>query len=485
MYQGQFLSHFFGHELVKRILTACVVISFVAPSIFSSFAPKKADAYWLVEDPLHIVETVYNGVLLALKYAESIRANFKEYVLDPAAYFLAHALLQQVTLSVVDWINSDFEGWPRFVDDPAVFFTNVADQAAGGFILEKSGDDPLLKKSLDFLCNPRLLRFALANNYVRGFSDRYACTLSTISANWENFTTNIENGGWAMWFQMSQRGQNPYDEYVVSAEELSRRILGAQKTIENQANQGSGFLPQWMKDCIYADPESPEALNKEGTLANCPVVGPGHTVSRLLDKALGSSIFDEKNFADEFGESISLIFNALLSKIFEWGIAALGQAGTGSSPTGGSFLDDFRGTVSDSFTEVEDTLEERMRQQRALEVEYRSELGCEPEPPPAGSPSATAESEECQKAANNIRKIDELLDKLASAEASEDQEELIRVTQEVSAEYSELLPDLTNQGNILRENQESSSSGGGTPLNPPPTGTGSSEKPGTPPNPAN
>ena len=53
---------------------------------------------------------------------------------DCMARTVAKVAIQQMTVSIVNWINSGFNGKPSFVQNYQQFFNNVADQAAGEFI---------------------------------------------------------------------------------------------------------------------------------------------------------------------------------------------------------------------------------------------------------------------------------------------------------------------------------------------------------------
>ena len=73
------------------------------------------------------------------------------------AWQLAHVALQQLTGSVVNWINSGFQGSPSFVSDPEDFFLQLNDQVTGAFI----GNNGILAQAL---CSPfsTNIRLALA-----------------------------------------------------------------------------------------------------------------------------------------------------------------------------------------------------------------------------------------------------------------------------------------------------------------------------------
>src|SRR4029077_9553288 len=55
----------------------------------------------------------------------------KETILDCIAWALAKMIWKAVAASVIDWINSGFNGNPSFIQDIGKFMTGIADQAVG------------------------------------------------------------------------------------------------------------------------------------------------------------------------------------------------------------------------------------------------------------------------------------------------------------------------------------------------------------------
>jgi hypothetical protein len=82
-----------------------------------------------------------------------------QYYLDCLVKSIAQAAVDQITRSVVNWINSGFNGQPSFVQNFNQYFANVADQAAGEFIKGSA---------LSFLCSPfaSQIKIAIAQSYA-------------------------------------------------------------------------------------------------------------------------------------------------------------------------------------------------------------------------------------------------------------------------------------------------------------------------------
>lgn len=355
----------FFYKTIQPIL----ILSFVF-STFFLIQPKKIHAQIPVTDVGVIAalgaNKVINGVTAANTTLSSISnyaVQYKELVLDGIANYIAKAILRQLTTSVVNWINSGFEGNPSFVTDPAGFFVSIADQEIGKFI-EGSAD-------LNFLCSPFRIdvRVALAFQYSP-FKKRITCTFSEAlgnlggavdgaSINGRSFTKgNFQNGGWNSWLTLTTQPQNNvYGATLMAQEELSLRIANKQVLGRDELSQGRGFL-SWKTDCAgknstqasqirdnleYAktsgDKEEEarqKALLRAEESSGCKINTPGSVIEGQLGKVLGSSI-DNLGLADEFNEIVNALFAQLVNQVIGGGGGLKGA----SQPTydGSSYLD--------------------------------------------------------------------------------------------------------------------------------------------------
>lgn len=118
----------------------------------------------------------------------SIMDNLKDFALDRIATAIAKQILHQMTMSVVNWINSGFNGSPAFLTNPEAYFLDVADQLTGEFITTGP---------LRGLCSPFGIdvRLAIASGQT-GYGQwerRYTCTLGTIIKNVQKgATVNVD-----------------------------------------------------------------------------------------------------------------------------------------------------------------------------------------------------------------------------------------------------------------------------------------------------
>ena len=367
-------------KLYKRIVAALLITSVIGMN-FAFINVPQVQAQWAVVDAGNIVQNTVTAVESTFSAFTNYSLQYKEYILDGIAFMIAKQILRQLTASVVNWINSGFQGNPSFLTDPAGFFQDVGDKVIGSFIAQ-NGD-------LQFLCSPFSidLRIALALHYGSPAQDKYACTLSSViknvtragkNASINGFTAgDFSQGGWPTFVSMTSEPQNNiYGAFVQADSDISLKI--GDRTVEkkDQLNQGHGFL-SWETcttpkpgDKGYVGPyknvagantiggtkfdqDYAKALNSGASPSNslyannqvysptqavsanlnqqtCTTQTPGSVISGVLEKQLGSSV-DALNLADEFNEIIDALFAQLVSTVLSTGLKAV--SGKGSSDT--------------------------------------------------------------------------------------------------------------------------------------------------------
>jgi hypothetical protein len=142
------------------------------------------------------------------------------------------ALIRNIGSSIVNWVNSGFNGSPTFVTDLGGTLLDAADEAAGTFI---EGSE------LGFLCNDFSfkIRIALALRYSRSFKQQATCSITKIG---NNIATNGGNG-WDNFLQITTEPQNnEYGAYVIADSELAARMFRATDHQEKTIAFGQGFL---------------------------------------------------------------------------------------------------------------------------------------------------------------------------------------------------------------------------------------------------
>lgn len=335
---------------MKNIAVSCLIFLIAFSASFSTY-PKKAEAQWSVFDIPNLATNVLNGVSQFASAALDYSSEFKEYVLDPLIAALAEIVLQELTRSVVNWINSGFEGSPSFVQNPGAFFLDIADQTTGAFI---SGD-------LAELCSPFSIdiRIALSFKYRPNIGKRYSCTLSTIIANSKNAVENasingftagdFKQGGWPAFVSLTTEPQNNvFGAYLQADSDLSFRVANKQEQQKNELGQGKGFL-SW-RDCKGITQTSATPLDggtydeltdrfvvsgsaiKDKSI--CPVSTPGSVIADSLQKQLDIPV-EKLGLADEIGEIVNALFAQIATQVLQKGLAAVSK----KDASGSSYLD--------------------------------------------------------------------------------------------------------------------------------------------------
>lgn len=309
---------FLSSQKIKTLIRSSVSIFFVCTIVLGGLgvSPKKAEALDIVFDPENFAENLATKALTAAELALEQSLNIKEFTLDGIAFGIAKTILQQNVKTLVNWINSGFEGSPMFITDLEQYLLDAADKAAGDFI---SGTE------LGFICEPFQadIKFVLNLEYqqARDFAQEASCTLSGSAENVENFYNGVASGGWQQWFEVVQSPQNnPYGAYMLGRAELRQRVEAAEENATTKADWGDGFLS--VEDC------------SSGT---CVTVTPGSLIADELSFSLtiGDRTLIE---ADEINEIISALFSQLMNQVMTGigGLTGVSQSAGGGAP---SYLD--------------------------------------------------------------------------------------------------------------------------------------------------
>ncbi len=223
---------------------------------------------------------------------------------------IAQAAIDQITRSVVNWINSGFNGQPSFVTNFNQYFANVADQAAGEFIKGSA---------LSFLCSPFApqIKIAIAQSYANRNGAGATCSLTKITNNINGFLKgNWGAGGWNGLLQMTTMPtNNPYGAYAYAQIGLNSSISQAQANAKNNVSPG-GFIS--IQKC---DTSKGQSVAK----GNCSVSTPGSYIEESLKQSSIKSPIDGLNLAQNINDIIKALTNQVMIKSLYGGLA--GSAG--------------------------------------------------------------------------------------------------------------------------------------------------------------
>jgi hypothetical protein len=223
---------------------------------------------------------------------------------------IARAALQTMTNSIVQWINSGFNGSPSFVTNYQQFFASVADQAAGSFLQNYTNFAPL--------CTPfqQQLRVALAQSYARRNATAPSCTLSRLlGTNTQGLFSGRVNG-WNNLLQYTTiPSNNPYASYMGLQTGLNNAIAGANQNANRNMTQ-SGFLNFQQPYQCQNTGQSQQTLGYACPAGcKCRVSTPGSVIESSLANTLNVS----QSYLTQAGVSGSFdaIINALITQLMQ------------------------------------------------------------------------------------------------------------------------------------------------------------------------
>ena len=315
-------------QKINKKISIVLIIAILLGDSFGLLIPTKtAEAQYPVIDIANLVQNTLAATNSSLQSGLQQSQFVKDFTLKGIAYGIAKQILRSLTSSVVDWINSGFEGSPAFVTDPASFFTDIADEMIGDFLQSQE-----LTK---FLCSPFSIdvRLSLAFRY-QPFKRKKTCTLSDIIKNTTNAVQNasingytagdFKQGGWPAFVTMTTEPQNnQYGAYVQAEMEMSARIGTITLQKEKDLDRGKGFLS--FNKCKNV-PLQDEGANTGATIKKCEVVTPGSVISNQLEMSLGSPI-RQLELADDINEIVNALFAQMVKQVLIGGLSSLSSGG--------------------------------------------------------------------------------------------------------------------------------------------------------------
>lgn len=245
----------------------------------------------LLFSPILMPRRVYATGIPVVDVAQVIQNIWIGIIQPTLLTVLKRQILDVVVDQIIGYIQG--EGKPKFVTNWKDFAEDVGQAAAGEFA-QSAG--------LNFLCSPFQLQIRFAVLPVPKFSEQVQCTLDDIVKNVQDFYNDFRNGGWLAYGTSWQPQNNFFGALLEVSKELNLRKEAAVLAGLNEAAAGGGFL-SW-KD---------EAGN---------IHTPGSTAKDLVSKAVGTDI-DFILSADELGDYVGAIANALINRVIQEGVAKI------------------------------------------------------------------------------------------------------------------------------------------------------------------
>ena len=298
----------FFNKKYKKIISSFLIIAFLVPSLFLT-QPNKSEAISVVEVGANLVTNIINTVENTLQTGFEIITSgatwstwIKDNILDGIAWTIAKMAVRQMTTSIVNWINSGFDGNPSFVTDFEGMMTDIADGVIGEYLYKN--------EKLKFLCSPFSLQLKMSlYNTFYGQEEKYRCTLSDAINNVGGSLQSLEDDfRWGTWIEMTNKpSNNIYGAFLEVEGEILEKILTKQQKKELQANWGGGILSKEVCENIY---------DGWGNIVDkkCTTVTPGSVIKGILDKTLGAGQ-DSLVTADEINEIIGALLTQLTTSV--------------------------------------------------------------------------------------------------------------------------------------------------------------------------
>ena len=288
---------FLSKNARQKVFTGLLALSVLFSNIGLLLVPKKAAAVIPVQDtPLFLLTAKIAGL-------DAVEAKFDLF--KWLQEFALSTLKKRVLDVMVDQVVASIQGGgkPQFVTDWKGFLQDASQAAIGDFAQEFGAG---------FLCAPFSFQLQLSLLKVPKFSQKATCTLDKIVKNIQEFRNDFRKGGWVAFGASWQPQNNFYGALIMALQELEIRKEAAAFAAQNEAQAGGGFLST--KKCDI-DPVT-------GKEVRCKVTTPGSAVGGVVTKALGAD-FDFIVNAQQLGEYVGAIVNALINRLFTEGLAAV------------------------------------------------------------------------------------------------------------------------------------------------------------------
>ncbi len=278
--------------------------------------------------------------------ASTASINANSTCIQSIGRLIIKMLLQKLTVSTVNWINSGFDGSPAFIQDPGKYFNDIAKNEILQFGLE--------------INNPQLFPFGKAwmQNTAAAFNNKfqnnaqYSLDKIIQDTNPEftaaTFYQDFSQGGWNAWTAMTQiPANNPLGFKLMADNEIQKRLAGTTQSVAQNVRdalqQANGFLGDMR--CVDSATGAPNGITQQQKSdaliagekdpcieagGNWEYVTPGSLVASAATTTMGYQNNAYLNVQD-LNDAVAAVLDALLgqfsSDIMEKGYANIGDQG--------------------------------------------------------------------------------------------------------------------------------------------------------------
>lgn len=327
-----YIQNLFAKRFISVFFAFSVVLGSVSGTLLVK--PNEVEAQFFhdaIHTAINAVAWAADAIAQASQTLSLLNIYIKDYILDPALWFVITLLIRSLTFSLLTWINSGFEGEPQFLLDKTVLFSLVIDENIR-LLLYTVANFPELMDSL---------KVAVLQGIIGGFYTPVEQLLrSTFPGGNAAYTAYLQDfracpsvSSWECYLEVSMSNNSYYGTQRRAMNELSRRLTDTISHKISDIAEGSGFIS--LTECVQR--------NAAGNCTRSIRKTPGQAVAGQLHQYLGSGL-QKSIVADELLESITSILDALLNQFITQGllyIAGGGQSSFGSAappPNPGSFV---------------------------------------------------------------------------------------------------------------------------------------------------
>lgn len=308
----------------KKILSFLLIIPIIISLSFSSLAINKVYAIDTVP-PVPVSDDALRSKFVGVTVMGYTVPGFSWngiYIL------VMKTLLSQITDSIVNWINSGFEGSPSFVTDPQSFLLGVGDEVVGEFINEMT--------KFGWLCDPYKLNIKIALSLgIGSFKRQRKCTLTKIIKNFDNFVTGtFKEGGWQGWFELTTNpNANPGTAFLSAQAELQKRMREKNDMEVKKLDWGKGFMSWRTCEAYSAKTSAPSDAGPTVSYGNqskecvkwSDIKTPGTVIESQLEHTLGTSL-RQLELADDIDKIVGALVQQLVKTVLQKGLSSMNSA---------------------------------------------------------------------------------------------------------------------------------------------------------------
>ena len=372
---------------IIKLISFLIVISILAPAILFS-APKKAEA-WIPDFLNAVLKSIGNisegttAVGTTTNTSLTVK-SFAMEIIRQMVMAVEKKLLQEMTKSTINWINSGFHGNPLYIQSDSIF-KDIAKTEVKNMVDIFGYDPNRFPFGKDFALN-------IINSYKSQLETNAQYTLSNVITDpvlLKSYRNDFNTGGWDAFLINTQYPQNnPVGFQMLVTEKLAEKVNGYAENkvqqVQTALQQGQGFLspkkcetnpaynngtnefnpPRYNQTAFNAanpppscDPTLPDCVaenqeyyanydillakdksawgiengcvKSDGT-SGLVATTPGSVVASQITNAMGSTM-RQSELGAALGSSLSSILDALMNKFIGSGLSALTTT-TNSTP---------------------------------------------------------------------------------------------------------------------------------------------------------